>query len=137
MAGNSRARSFLITVSGFDGFFDTKTGGELSKGSRRYYNGGDTVPDVNTDPAEYSDLIVGRAFRVGRDDRMLRDARRLTVSRDSEHTVRVQPIDASGVPVGIATTYRGILVGATDPDADSNSGDPAKAALRFAVAEAF
>ena len=135
MAGNSRARSFLITVSGVDGFFDTKSGGNPSSGTRKYFNGGDVVPDINTDPPEYSDLVVGRAFRVGRDDRMLK-AQRANVSV-TEHTVRVQPTDAAGVPVGLPTTYRGTLVGTSDPDVDSNSGDPAKAELRFAVAEAF
>jgi hypothetical protein len=136
MAGNnSRARSFLITVSGVDGFFDRKTGGNPSAGTRKYFNGGDVVPDVNTDPAEHSDLVVSRAFRVGRDDRMLKAMRR-NVSI-TEHTVRVQPTDAQGVPVGEATTYRGTLIGTSDPDVDSNSGDPAAAELRFAVAEAF
>jgi hypothetical protein len=135
MAGNSRARSFLITVSGVDGFFDTKTGGNPSAGTRKYFNGGDTVPDVNTDPTEYSDLVVGRAFRVGRDDRMLTTQRRNV--GNTEHTIRVQPTDAQGVPVGIATTYRGTLIGSSDPDVDSNSGDPAKAELRFSIAEAF
>jgi hypothetical protein len=136
MAGNnSRARSFLITVSGVDGFFDRKTGGNPSSGTRKYFNGGDLVPDINTDPPEYSDLTVIRAFRIGRDDRMLATQRR-NVSV-TEHTVRVQPTDAQGVPVGLATTYRGTLIGTSDPDVDSNSGDPATAELRFSVAEAF
>lgn len=135
MAGNSRARSFLITVSGVDGFFDRKTGGNPSAGTRKYFNGGDTVPDINTDPPEYSDLVVSRAYRVGRDDRMLR-SQRPNVSI-TEHTIRVQPTNAQGVPVGIATTYRGTLIGTSDPDVDSNSGDPAAAELRFSIAEAF
>lgn len=129
----SRKRSWLITVSGVAGAWDTKTGAKKTAGSRKYFGGGNTVPQVLTDPSEYDDLVIGRAFDAARDMPVI-VALRPSVGV-SEHTVRCQPLDPTGAPVGPATTYRGTLIGQTDPDVDSESGDVGTYNLTFSVVD--
>lgn len=130
----SRRHGFLITVSGVDGFFDTKSGGAKTAGNRKYFGGGNDVPAILKDRAEYADLVVGRAFSIARDAAVIARLRPV-VDTEQEFTVKVQPLNADRIPEGPSTTYRGMLVGQTDPDVDSENGDPATYQLTFAIAE--
>lgn len=124
-------RQFLITVSGVAGRFQTRTGAAITAETSREYDGGSLVGDVVTGPPVPADLVVGRAYRPGRDAPILA-ALRPKVSR-WRTTITVQPADADLIAVGRPTVYTGILVGLSDPDADANSSSTARLELTFAV----
>lgn len=127
----SAQRQFLIRVAGVDGYFATRRGGEVTADSSREFDGGSLVPEVLTSPAQPGDLTVGRGYKPARDDAVLRVLRpRVGRWRTS---VSVQPTDRDLVAVGRPTVYHGILTGVSDPEADSNSGDPARLELTFAI----
>lgn len=127
----SAQRQFLIKVNGVDGYFATRRGGEVTSDASREFDGGSLVPEVLTSPATPGDLTVGRAYKAERDAAVLAELRK-KVGR-WRTSVNVQPTDQDLVAKGRPTVYHGILIGVSDPEADANSGDPARLELTFAV----
>lgn len=128
----SAQRQFLVTLSGIDGKWMTKSGGEIQSDSNKIYDGGSLVPSIVTSPAEVGNITVSRAYDQARDEPILANLR-TKVGRYST-TITVQPTDADLVAVGKASVYAGaVLVRVGEPDFDSSSGDIANIELEFAT----
>lgn len=128
----SAQRQFLVTVSGIDGRFMSKSGGGITSDSTKVYDGGAINPQIVTSPKEVENITVGRAYDQGRDEPIL-VALRPQVGRYTT-TITVQPADADLVAIGSPSVYSGaVLVGITEPDYDSGSGDVAMFELEFAI----
>ena len=128
----SAQRQFLVTVDGMAGYFMSKTGGNIASDSAKIYDGGTLVPEIVTSPAEVENITISRAYKQERDDPILQNLR----GKVGRHitTITVQQTDADLVPVGSASVYAGaVLVGLTEPEFDSSSGDVASMELEFAV----
>lgn len=127
----STQRHWQITVAGVSGLFDRKSGVETRANARRYRDGGNLEADILTDPTEHGDLTVSRAFARTRDLAVIKSLRTRVGSWQT--TITAQPTDGAGVKSGAAIVYTGKLIGLTDPEADSNGGDPSTLALVFAI----
>jgi hypothetical protein len=128
----SSQRQFLITVSSVAGYFMSKNGGNVTSDSTKVYDGGAVVPQIITGPKEVENLTVSRAYDQNRDAPILERLRpqvgRFTTS------ITVQPTDADLVAVGKSSVYAdAVLVGITEPEYESSSGDVAMFELEFAI----
>lgn len=129
----SAQRQFLVKVAGIDGYFSTKTGGNVAADTSKVYDGGDPTPFVLASPAEAENVTVGRPYDALRDAPLLARLRG-RVGRDS-FTVSVTPLDRDYVVVGAPTVYPdALLVAVNEPETDAGSGDAAMFELEFAVA---
>ncbi len=125
-------RQFLVKVAGIDGFFATKTGGNVSSTISKVYDGGSLTPDVLSAPAEAENVVVTRPYDPRRHPQLLARLKR-QVGRAS-FTVSITPTDRDLVAVARPVTYPdALLVGVNDPDVDAASGDAATLQLEFAV----
>ena len=126
-------RQFLVTVSGVEGTFMTKTGGDVSASATKVYDGGSLNPEVLASPAEASDLTVTRGFDPVRDPIILADLRQ-RVGR-FRSTVSVTPTDQDLIAIGDPVVYPdALLIGLSDPEANAASGDLAVMSLTFSIA---
>jgi hypothetical protein len=122
---------FLVKVDGIDGYFQTKTGGDVQSQTTRVYDGGSKQSDVIAAPPEVANVAVSRTFDPARDAQVIRDMRRLVGSWVT--TVSVTPTDADFVAVDQPVVYpASILVGVKEYEVNSSSGDPATYELEFA-----
>jgi hypothetical protein len=125
-------RQFLVKVAGIEGYFATKSGGNVTSDNNKVYDGGNLTPDILSAPAQAENVTVGRAFDVERDGPILTILRQ-QVGRRS-FTVSVTPTDRDLNVTGEPVTYpEALLVGITDPDVDAASGDAARFELEFAI----
>ena len=128
----SAQRQFLVSVSGIDGKFMTKSGGNIASDSTKIYDGGDLIPTIIASPSQVENITLSRAYDQGRDEPILQNLR--TKVGRLKATITVQPTDADLVAVGKASVYAdALLVGITEPDYDSGSGDVANIELEFAI----
>jgi hypothetical protein len=128
----SAQRQFLVKVSGIDGLFATKTGGDVTADANKVYDGGTLVPDVVAAPAEVDNVTVGRPYDPTRDASVLKRYRAL-VGR-WETTLSCTPTDRDLIAVADPVVYsKALLVGVTEPEYDASSGDGATYELEFAV----
>lgn len=124
-------RQYVVTITGIEGKFMTKSGGSVSADSTKIYNGGEKTPYIITGISEVENITVGRAFDSARDSAMLQKLRPLVGSFTT--TINVQQTDANYVAVGKPTVYaEAVLVGINEPEYDSGAGDPAMVELEFA-----
>lgn len=130
--GKSGQRQFLVKVQGVTGFFETKTGGNKTATVTKVWDGGQTNPDVISSLPEVDNVVVSRTYDQDRDGPVLNNLR----DKVSEFTttLSVTPLkrnmEAFG---GNSVIYPdSLLVGVTEMEADSNSGDPARYQLEFA-----
>ena len=132
MANPSAQRQFLVKVSGFPGYFMTKSGGNISSDTTKVYDGGALTPDVIASPPEAEDVTVSRAYDVKRDgDILVRLRQQIGRFRT---TVSVTPTDADLVATGAATVYpNALLIGLNEPEYDSSGGDAATFELVWAI----
>lgn len=129
----SAQRQFLVKVAGIDGYFATKSGGNVSADTTKVYDGGDPTPYVLAAPAEAENITVSRPYDPLRDADLMRRLRQ-RVGR-ATFTVSVTPTDRDLVVVGRPVVYPdALLVAVNEPDADAGSGDAATFELEFAVA---
>lgn len=125
-------RQGLVKVSGIDGYFMTKSGGNLSADTTKVYDGGSLTPDVLSSPAEADNVTVSRAYDDARDGNTLKRLRQ-QVGR-LRTTVSVTPTNEDLVAIGEPTVYpNALLVGLTDLEVDASSGDAQTFELEFAV----
>jgi len=128
----SAQRQFLVSISGIDGYFMTKSGGEVSAEATKVYEGGAKTPVIITAPADVDNITISRNYDPERDASVL-SALRAKVGVETK-TVTVQPTDrdlvASGKPIVYAEA---VLVRIGEPEFDANSGDMATYELEFAV----
>lgn len=125
-------RQSLVKVSGIDGYFLTKTGGDTSSDTSKVYDGGNPTPAVIASPAETDNITVSRGWDNNRDNPLLRRLRPLVGKFRA--TVSVTPTDEDLVAQGEPTVYSdALLVRMTDPEADGSSGDAKMFELEFAI----
>jgi hypothetical protein len=125
-------RQFLVKAAGIEGYFMTKSGGNISSDTNKVYDGGKTEPEVIASPAEADDVTISRGFDPYRDGPILADLRR-RVGR-FRTTVSVTPTDEDLVAIGEPTVYPdALLTGLNEPEHDAGSGDAATFELTFAI----
>lgn len=130
----SAQRQFLVSVSGIQGYFMTKSGGNISADSNKVYDGGSLVPDVLAGPAEADNITVSKGYDPAKDARLLASLRQ-QVGRFTA-TITVTPTDRDLVAVAEPNVYpNALLVGLTEPDMDASSGDAATYELEFAIGQ--
>ena len=128
----SSARQSLVKVAGIEGYFMTKSGGDVTADTNKVYDGGKLTPEVLAGPAEADNVTVSRAFDPVRDSVLLQQLRQ-QVGRWTT-TVSVTPTDRDLIPVGKPTVYSdAVLVGLVEPETDAGSGDAQTYELEFAV----
>lgn len=127
----SAQRQFLVKVAGIDGYFATKTGGEVEGEVSTVYDGGSLKPDKLGAPAVPGEVIVSRPYDAERDAPLAKELRG-KVNRWYT-TVTVQPTDADLVALSVPPTVyvNALLRRVSDPDADASSGDAAVLELAF------
>ena len=125
-------RQYLVAVEGITGYFMTKTGGNVTADSVKFYAGGQEVPDIVTGLRQVENITVSRAYDSDVDwDFLL--ALRSSVGKGAT-TITVAETDGSLNSVGKVTTYTGcVLVSVNEPEYASDSGDPAVLQLEYAV----
>lgn len=125
-------RQYIVTVKDVAGNFMTKSGGGIASDSTKIYNGGSKTPEIITSTYEVENITVGRAYDSARDGAVLKKLRDQVGK--FETTITVQETDEDFVTTGKpAVVYaKARLVGITEPDYDSGSGDPAMLELEFA-----
>ena len=128
----SAQRQFLIKVAGIDGYFASKSGGDVSSDTNKVYDGGSDSPDVLAGPAEADNITVSRAYDYQRDGAILKRLRK-QVGRWST-TVSITATDRDLVAIAEPQVYPdALLVGLTEPETDASSGDAAEYELEFAI----
>lgn len=132
MGNKSAQRQFLVKVSNIDGYFMTKSGGNISADTTKVYDGGETRPDVLSSPADVENITVSRAYDHQRDSETLVQLRGKVGKLRT--TVSVTPTDEDLVAIGSPVVYSdALLVGLTDVEVDASGGDAATFELEFAV----
>lgn len=126
-------RQFSVSVSGLDGYFMTKGGGDLAADSNKIYPGGSKIPVIITGISEVDNITVGRAFDATRDRPMLKTLRPLVGTYTTTITMVDTDPDFNASQGSIITYSNAVLVGITEPEYDSASGDPAMIELEFAI----
>lgn len=127
-------RQFLVSVAGIDGFFATKSGGNVSADVSRVWDGGQDRPELLPAPAEADNLTVGRPYDPDRDGPLL-NSLRIQVGRFVT-TVTVQPTDRDLAPVGDPQVFPlALLSSVNEPDTDAASGDVATLELEFTIGQ--
>lgn len=125
-------RQFLVKVSGVEGLFATKTGGDTTAEATDVWDGGRLTPEKLASPPATSDVVVSRPYDAHRDAAIVRFLR-ATVGR-GRTTISIQGTDADLIAVGSPVVYaNALLIGVTAPEVDAASGDPARFELTFAV----
>lgn len=128
----SSQRQFLVKVAGIEGYFMTKSGGNISADTNKVYDGGSLDPEVISSPAEADDVTVSRGYDPYRDGPILSQLRK-SVGR-LRATVSVTPTDADLAAIGDPVVYSdALLTGVNEPEYDASSGDAATFELTFAV----
>lgn len=128
----SAQRQFLVKVGGIEGYWMTKSGGNISADTNKVYDGGAIAPDVLAGPAEADNVTVSRAYDLNRDAPILKKIRN-QVGR-YKTTISITPTDADLIAIADPQVYPdAILVGITEPETDSASGDAATYELEFAI----
>lgn len=128
-------RQFLVKVAGIDGYFATKTGGNITADSNKVYDGGNPVPEVVTGPSTPENITVGRPYDPQRDGPVVKRLRAQVGSWTT--TVSVTETDRDLVAVSGPTVYpNAVLVSINEPEANAGSGDPVNFEIEFAVAQA-
>lgn len=128
----SAQRQFLAKVDGIDGFFNNKTGGNLSADASKIFNGGEVDPEVLSSPAQAGDVTVGRGYKPLRDDPILKRLRAQVGKFRT--TVSTTPTDEDLVPIGDPVVYsNALLIALNEPEYAADSGDAARYELVFAV----
>jgi hypothetical protein len=128
----SAQRQFLVKVSGIDGYFANKTGGNVTAGTTKVYDGGNLVPDVMSSPSEVDNITVSRAFDLIRDEAIV-TLLRTQVGR-WRTTISVTPTNEDLMATGKPVVYAdALLVGFTELEVDASGGDAATYELEFAV----
>lgn len=132
MGNKSAQRMFLVKVDGIEGYFQTKTGGNITATGTKVFDGGSKVPDIIAGTPDTENITVARAYDSVRDGALCRALRQQVSSWVT--TVSVTPTDADFNAVEQPTVYSNArLLEFHEYDVDSSSGDAAMFELVFGV----
>ena len=128
-------RQFLVQVEHDDipGYFMQKSGGNVSADSNKIYGGGQRTPAIITGIPDVENVTIARAFDSVRDTLMLKNIRDMVGVLTTD--IKVVEVDADLAAVSGGTTVYSdcVLVGISEPEYESSSGDAASVQLEFAV----
>lgn len=126
-------RQFLVKVAGIEGYFMTKTGGNITAEVNKVYDGGSKTPDVISSPPQADDVVLTRGYDPYRDGPILTQLRGQVGKYRS--TVSVTPTDEDLVAIADdASVYPdALLTGLDDSEVDAGSGDAATYQLTFSI----
>lgn len=133
----STAQQFLITgtVAGISvGVFDTKSGGDPSAEVAKHRGGGMGKEQAFAGLPTFADLTIGRRYDKARDQELYRRLVAL-IGPAGDSSITVQPLDVNGAPFGRPYTFTGVLMGATDPEVDSESSAVSTFSLMFSITD--
>lgn len=126
------ARQQLWEVAGFDGYFATKTGGEVSAETTKVHDGGSLTPETLAGPSETSNIVLTKPYRSGMHRATLK-ALSAGVGR-YRTTVSGYDTDPDLGPIGDPITYaNALLVKLTWPEGDAGGNAASMFTLEFAV----
>lgn len=130
----SSQRQALVKAQGIEGYFMTKTGGNITAEVTKAYDGGSSVPDLIAAPKDVDNVTISRGFDPIRDGQLLRVLRgKVGVFQT---TLTVTPTDRDYATVDEPIVYApALLVGVTDIEVDAASGDLQTYELVFAVGD--
>jgi hypothetical protein len=123
---------YIVKVSGVSGNFQTFTGGEGTSEAVRDWPGGATKPVLSGGPVEFGNITVERTFNAATDRAWVDQLRReISLGR---FTVSKQPTDVRKIAIGKPIVYPDcLLVGMTEPEVETGTGDKGKISLEFAT----
>lgn len=128
------ARQQLVEVSGWPGYWATKSGGEISADAEPAWDGGSLKPEKLAGPADTGNIVVSRPYRPAVHG-PIKKAWAKGVGR-LRTTVSVFDTDPDLGPVGQPDVYaNALLVRLTPPAADASSSTPNMIELEFSVEE--
>lgn len=128
----SAQRMFLVKVDGIEGYWQTKTGGNIAATGAKVFDGGSKVPDIIAGSPDTDNITVSRAYDQVRDGELTRSLRQLVSAWVT--TVSVTPTDADFNAVGPPVVYSNArLLEFHEPEVESSSGDAAIYELVFGV----
>jgi hypothetical protein len=118
----SSQRQALVKAQGIEGYFMTKTGGNISAEVTKAYDGGSSVPDLIAAPKDVDNVTISRGFDPIRDGQLLRVLR--SKVGVFQTTLTVTPTDRDYAAVDEPIVYSpALLVGVNDIEVDAASGD--------------
>lgn len=128
-------RQRLVKVAGWDGYFATSEGGEVSAEGTKAWDGGQLTPEVLSTPAETDNITVSRPYRPALHAEKLREWKK-RVGR-LRTTLSIADTDEdldAGVLDSVETYPAALLVRVKPPQSDASSSDANTFELEFAVA---
>jgi hypothetical protein len=135
MSDGTLEQLFLVHVliGGTDlGTWDSWSGGDPTTTVANYRSGGEVVEEKIPGGIAYSDLTIGRNYRLARDHPVVPFLLAAQLA-GSGVTATKTPLNRDRTVYGTPTVATGILVGVTDPKTDSNSNNPATIQFVMAV----
>jgi hypothetical protein len=126
MSDGSRENLFLVhlSIDGTDlGVWDSWAGGDKDTNSVKYRSGGVATEESLGGPTVYTDLTIGRNYRLSRDNPIIGFL--LDKTGQGVCEIQKQPLDRSYQPYGSPIIGNGILKTVTDPKVDSNANNAA------------
>lgn len=123
---------FLIRVSGWTGYFVTRTGGDKQANVQKVYDGGALEPDLVPGRPQTNNVVVQRNWDPDRDGPIVASYDRL-IGRWVT-TVSIQPTYADLSPAGVAKVYPlAMLSRMGQPGANAQSDDPSTFEAEFTI----
>lgn len=123
---------FLVKVAGIDGYFATKSGGDVTAATTDVYEGGQKQPSKLAGRAVTANVTVERPYHAASQAATI--AWLVPMVGRWRTTVSVTALDENDQPVGDPQVYsNALLVRVNPPDADVSSNRESRWALEFAV----
>lgn len=126
-------RQALVKVDGIEGYWATKSGGEISSSANKVYDGGSLRPDVIASPPEVGDITVTRPYDPIRDQEVINQLKARVGQWVTTISVSPTETDLRVAKVKGDTYPNALLTGLRLPEWDASSGDAADYELTFAV----
>jgi hypothetical protein len=132
MVGKAAQFQFLIRVSGWSGYFVSRTGGDSQANVQKVYDGGALEPDLVAGRRTVNNVVVSRGWDPERDGPIYEQYDPL-VGR-WRTSVQITPTDENLAPTGATKNYPDCLLSRFgSPGANAQSDDPSTFDAEFTV----
>lgn len=116
----------------FDGYFAQVSGGAITATVEKTYDGGAKFPETLCAPLTIGDITVTRQYDPDRDGPSIKQIRSMVGS--VYYDVLVYDLNCDLIVLGTERVYpQALLIGLTEPDGDSSSGNVAMFSLAFSI----
>lgn len=126
-------RQQLVEVKPFDGYFATKSGGEVSADPAKVYDGGKKRPEILSAVSETDNITVSRPYRPAVHANLLRQLQRQVGSYATVVTVYDTDPDLGRISPPQNVYAPAVLVRLAWPEHDASSADAGMFELEFMV----